>query len=147
MKTFALIFGLSIFLGLSSFGQDFKKLTESEVDKSKLKIAQDFAKNYLTKLNKEEVYEFKDEAVDIVKNSLTADNQKSVSQQTKSLFGDFKSLEYAETWIQSSNKSILIVRFKGDFEKSNRKLEIRVTLNGSDKIAGFWIRPWSDIMN
>lgn len=92
-------------------------------------------------------YQFKDEAVDIFKNSLTAENQKAGYKQLKDNFGDFKSLEYAETWIQKNNANFKICRFKGNFDKSNRKLEIRVILNGQDKIAGFWIRPWSDMLN
>ena len=146
MKTITLILGVCIFLSLNSFGQGFKKLTESDVNKSKLKIAQDFASNYMSKLNKGETYQFKDEAIEALKNQLTAENQKTVSQQIKAQFGEFKSLEYAETWVQGNNKSMLIIRFKSDFEKSNKKLEIRVVLNESDKIAGFWIKPWSDML-
>jgi len=146
MKTTTLILGVCIFLSLNSFGQDFKKLAESEVDKSKLKIAQDFAMNYMAKLNKGETYQFQDEAIDALKNLLTAEHQKALSQQIKAQFGDFKSLDYVETWIQSTFKSYPIIRFKGDFEKSNKKLEIRVVLNEADKIAGFWIKPWSDML-
>jgi hypothetical protein len=146
MKTISLILGVCIFFSLNSFSQDFKKLAESEVDKSKLKIAQDFATNYMAKLNKGETYQFHDEVIDILKYSLSAESQKMVSQQIKSQFGEFKSLDYAESWVQSNNKSIVVMRFKGDFEKSNKKLEIRVVLNESNKIAGFFIKPWSDML-
>lgn len=147
MKTITLILGVCIFLSLTSFSQDLKKLAESDVDKSKVKIAQDFATNYMAKLNKGETYQFKDEAIDILKNSLTAEKQKAISQQIKGQFGDFKSLDYAETWIQNNNKSIVIIRFKGVFEKSNKKLQIQVVFDASNKIAGFFIKPWSDMLN
>jgi len=146
MKSITLIFGVCILCYLNSCSQDFKKLDDSEVDKNKVKIAQDFASNYLTKLKNGEVYKFQDEAIDAIKNQLTEENQKIVYQELKDKFGDFQSLEYAETWAQSSSK-LQIIRFKGTFDKSNKKLEIRVVLNESDKIAGFWIRPWSDMLN
>jgi hypothetical protein len=148
MKSITLIFGSCILFCLNSFGQDFKKWNNSEVvDKTKINIAQDFASNFLNKLKKGETYIFKDNAIDILKNQLTEENQKLVYQQFKTQFGDFESLEYAETWVQGSSKSIQIIRFKSVFEKSNRKLEIRVVLNDSGKVAGFWIKPWSDMLN
>jgi len=122
-------------------------LGDSEVDKSKVKIAQDFATNFMTKLKSGASYKFQDEAIDALKNQFTEENQKIVYQQVKSQFGDFQLLKYAETWIQSNNKSIQIIRLKGDFEKSNKKLEIRVVLNESGKIMGFFIIPWSDMLN
>ncbi len=79
-------------------------------------------------------------------NQLTEQNQKAIYQQLKDKFGDFQSLDYAESWIQNSNSNMHIVRLKSDFERSNKKLEIRVVINESDKIAGFWIIPWSDML-
>jgi len=147
MKSISLIVGICILFCLNSFSQDLRKLGDSEVDKSKVKIAQDFATNYLTKSKNGEAYKFKDEAIDAVKNQFTEESQKNVYQQVKNQVGDFKSLKYAETWVQGSNKSFQIIRFMGDFEKSNKNLEIRVVLNESGKIVGFFIKPWSDMLN
>jgi hypothetical protein len=146
MKFITLIFGACIIFSLNSCSQDFKKLNAPDVNKSKVKIAQDFASAYMTKQKNGETYKFQDEAIDVFKNQLTAENQKAGYLQLKGQFGDFQSLEYAETWVQGNNRSIQIIRFKSDFDKSNKKLEIRVVLNESDKIAGFWIRPWSDML-
>jgi len=146
MKSITLIVGICILFCLNSFSQDLRKLGDSEVDKSKVKIAQDFATNFMTKLKNGTAYKFQDEAIDALKNQFTEENQKIVYQQLKNQVGDFKSLKYAETWVQSSNKSLQIIRFKGDFEKSNKNLEIQVVLNESDKIIGFFIKPWSDML-
>jgi hypothetical protein len=146
MKSLTFILGISLFFCLNSYSQNFKKLTDSEVDRQKLKIAQDFATKYLTRQKEGRSYEFKDEAIDILKSQLTEQNQKTIYQQLKDKFGDFKSLEYTETWVQGNNNSIQIFRFKSDFTKSNKKLEVRVVLNESVKIAGFWINPWSDML-
>ena len=113
--------------------------------RTRREIANDFASNYLNTLKNGKTYIFRDEAIDAIKNQLTEENQKIMYQQLKSQFGDFQSLEYAETWVQNNNKSIQIIRLKGNFEKSNKNLEIRVVLNDSNQIAGFWIKPWSDM--
>lgn len=146
MKSILLILGASIILSLNSSSQEFKKLKDSEIDKNKIKIAQDFASNFLTKLKSEKEYQFQDEAIDPIKKQFTGETQKLVYQQLKAQFGDFQSLEYSETWIKGNSKSISVFRFKGEFEKSTKKLEIRVVLNESDKIAGFFIKPWSDML-
>jgi hypothetical protein len=146
MKSISLILGACLIFSLNSCSQDFKKIKDAETDKNKVLIAQNFASEFFTKLKNGEEYHFKDEAIDAIKTQFTAETQKSVYQQIKTQFGDFQSLEYAETWIQSNSKSLNIFRFKADFENSTKKLEIRVVLNESDKIAGFWIKPWSDML-
>ena len=132
-------------ISMNSCSQDYRKLSESEVDSKKARIANDFATNFLKKLNSGAHYEFTDEATETFKQKFDQQSQTAVSQQLNNNFGEYKSLEYSETWIKISNPEMNIFRFKGDFAKGNRKLEIRVVLNKDDKISGFWIKPWSDI--
>ena len=146
MKSITFILGISLVFCLNSCSQDFNKISDSEVNKENLQIAQNFATNYLTKLKNGEYYQFEDEAIDALKNQLTEENQKAVYQQLKNKFGDFKGLEYSETWVQGKSSSIQIFRFKSDFANSKKKLEVRVVLDDSKKIAGFWIKPWSDML-
>jgi len=122
------------------------KLEPSDVDGKKVEIAKKFAGDYLTQAKNNSYYQFKDEAIEVLKNQLTEEKQKLAYKQIKDLFGDYKSLEYVETWIQKGNAVYKIYWFKGDFETSTNKLEIRVILNGSDQVAGFWIKPWSDML-
>lgn len=146
MKTIKLIIGVCILFSSGACSQEFTKLKGSEADQNKIKIAKDFASGFFNTVKNGETYLFQDEAVDVIKNQLTAENQKAVYQQLKNEFGDFQSLEYAETWIQGGNKTFQVIRLKGDFDKSNKKLEIRVVVNEQDKIAGFFVRPWSDML-
>ncbi len=146
MKTINLIIGVCILFSAVACSQEFNKLKDSEADQNKIKIARDFASGFFNTVKNGETYLFQDEAVDVIINQLTPENQKVVYQQLKNEFGDFQSLEYAETWIQGGNKTVQVVRLKGDFDKSNRKLEIRVVVNERDKIAGFFIKPWSDML-
>ncbi len=146
MKTLTLLFGITFLFCMNSCSQDFKKLPESEVDKGNLEIAQNFAVNYLTKVKEGSYYTFQDEAIDAIKNQLTEQAQKTVYDQLKNQFGDFQDLEYAETWVQGSDNSVQVFRFKSNFDESSKKLEVRVVINEAGKIAGFWIKPWSDML-
>jgi len=145
MRLITLLLGICLMLGLNSCQQDFRKLDDSEIDDKKVQIAKKFAIEFYTKLKNGSYYQFKDEATDRMVNFLSEEKQKSGYQSIKSQFGDFQSLEYAETWTQRSNPKVQIIRFKSTFDKSNRKLEIRVVLNEADIINGFWIKPWSDM--
>jgi hypothetical protein len=146
MKSITLLISLIFLFCINSYSQAYKKLADSEVDSKKNEIAKKFAFNYMTAQKNNTFYKFNDEAIDILKDQLTEERQKAGYTQLKDNFGDFKSLEYSETWIQKDNSSYKIFRFKGDFEKSTNKLEIRVILNESDKVAGFWIKPWADML-
>ncbi len=97
MRSIIYILGISIMFCFNSCSQNLKKISESEVSKSDLQIAQDFATNYLTKLRNGEYYHFENEAIDEFKNQLNEENQKAIYQNLKNEFGDFQSLAYSET--------------------------------------------------
>lgn len=144
MKFITLFISVFFIFCTNSFSQAYIKLAASDVDSAKIKIAEKFAFDYMTAQKNDAFYQFKDEAIGILKSQLTQERQKAGYKQLRDNFGDFKSLDYAETWIQKDNSDYKIIRFKSDFEKSPNKLEIRVILNAENKVAGFWIKPWSD---
>jgi hypothetical protein len=147
MKCITLFLSLIFIFSINSFSQAYIKLDASASDSTKIKIAEKFASDYMTAQKNDTFYQFKDEAIGILKNQLTEERQRAGYKQLRDNFGDFKSLDYAETWIQKDNADYKIIRFKSDFEKSVNKLEIRVILNEFNKVAGFWIKPWSDMLN
>jgi 16S rRNA C967 or C1407 C5-methylase (RsmB/RsmF family) len=146
MKSITLFLGLTLFLSVTSCGQDLSKLDDTKKDTKKVKIAEDFANAFFTKLKEGSFYQFKDEAIDMMKNSFTEQTQKTVYSQLKAQFGEFESQSYAETWVQKSNGSDHIIRLKGKFSKSVKMLELRIVVNEENKLAGFWIKPWSDML-
>ena len=146
MKTTTLVLGICLLFCISSCSQDFKKLNNSEVDKSKVKLAQDFASDFFNKLKVGETYQFKNEATELIKNQFSEKVQRATYEQLKNGFGEFISVEYTEAWIQNSDKTNLIVRLKAKFEKSKKKLELRVVINKSNNVSGFWVKPWSDML-
>ena len=133
---------MTIFIGL--YGQDFEKV--SQPDQEKLTAAKKFANDYLLILKAGNYYKFQDdEATDILKNMLTEPMQKLGYSQIKAMYGDYQSLEFTEGWKQKSS-GFLVYRMKGKFERSEDKLEIRVTTDSQGKIAGFFVKPWTDAL-
>ena len=105
-----------------------------------MKLAQDFASDYLTKLKNGEYYEFNNEATPTIKNLLTEKKQKSAYEQIRDKFGDFQHLEYSESWMETKN-SLQIFRFNSDFNNSNKKLEVRVVLDNRPKRNNDFLIP------
>lgn len=146
MKTSVLTLAILFLFALSSCSQDLRKLKDSETDSKRVELAKQFANSFFTELKNGSFYKYDDNAIPELMNQMTEANQKALYGQLKDQFGDFVSAEYAETWIQGENKTVQIFRLKSEFSKCNDKLEIRVVLNEANKIAGFWIKPWSDML-
>jgi hypothetical protein len=141
MKT--ILFGIFMLLSFGVYSQDFKKLDEKDIDLKQMEFSKKFANDYFSKQIQGSYYQFdNDEATAEMIKLLTAEKQKEVYNQLKSGFGEFKSLEYSQTWFDNSSK-LVVYRFKSIFGDIN-KLEIRVVLNYQGKIAGFFVKPWTE---
>ena len=141
MKTFLL--SLCVLLSASVYSQEFKKLDNANINQQQREFAKKFATDYFAKQVTGNYYSFQNnEATDEMVKFLTAEKQKEVYAQIKSGFGDFKSLEYAQTWFDN-NTHLTVYRFKGTFGDNNL-LEIRVVMNYQGKIAGFFVKPWTE---
>lgn len=135
-----------LLFAMTACAQDFQKLPDDDVSKEKIKRGKEFSDRFYATLNSGKTYEFHDDGTPEMKKSLTPEVQRNVYQQVKEKNGDYQSVEYSEAWIQKNNPQYTILRYKGTFSKSNTKLEIRVVLDKDNKVAGFWVKPWSDIL-
>ncbi len=141
MKTFLL--SLCVLLSVSVYSQEFKKLDNANINQQQKKFAKKFAMDYFAKQIAGSYYLFQhNEATDEMIKGLTMDKQKEAYAQIKLGFGDFKSLEYAQTWFDN-HTHLTVYRFKGTFGDNNL-LEIRVVFNYQGKIAGFFVKPWTE---
>jgi len=127
--------------------EKFEQLPKNKTDKAKIELASKITNSYFENLKNGNHYDFKNEAIKEFKDKMTPDIQKQTYEQIKQKFGDFKSITYSGTWIKKDNKEFQIIRFKGDFERSEEPLEIRVIINDSNKISGLWIKLWKDNLN
>jgi len=130
---------LLLFLANCSFS--YKKLPEIEVNPRQKILAGEIALRLLSAWKMGDYQELGPEATIPMQRGLTPEKQQQAYESIAARFGDFESLEYAETWISKKASPLMIYRFRGDFE-SGATLEIRVVMDSRDRLSGFWIKPW-----
>lgn len=156
MKGAKLLFSIVIVIGFliplganDSYSQthpEYAKVDESKVAKEKVALAKQYAEAYYNAMFKGGTCTFiAENSIEMMAKMLTPENLEKGKSQVESLFGEYQSMAYAETWSMTGPADLTIVRFKADFSESRKKLEIRVVLNADNKVAGFWLRPWSDV--
>ena len=78
-------------------------------------------------------------------NAFTESVQKNAYEQIKSLFGEYEDLNFHSVLSITSDDAYDIYRFKGVFA-FDLDVEVRVVLNGDDKLAGFFVKPWKETL-
>ena len=126
--------------------QAFEHIPDEKADKEKINRAQTIADEYFKVLNEGGTYDFTGKATDLFIESFTPDAQKKSHDQLTSQFGNYESMEYAETWVHTNGEELTIIRFKAIFSEAKKEQEVRVILDGKDLLAGFWIKPWNDTL-
>lgn len=143
----ALLMTLLVFSFSCSQAQDGKKLSSDEVSQEEIKIGKTFITDFYDALDNGSSYDFKkNNSTDLMVKSFSPEVQKNAYEKIKSQLGDYENVEYEEAWVVSSNPDLKVLRYKGDFTGHNSKVEVRVVLDDDDKIAGFYVIPWSDMM-
>lgn len=146
-KPFTLFVMFLVSICVTGCSQDFEKISRAQVGEDKIEMGKKFNDRFYNKLKQGDAYEFSSEATEEVKRQISPEMQKSLYKQVKDQFGDYVDSEFAEAWIQKSKPQYKILRYKGKFSKSETKLELRVIYNDANKVAGFFIKPWSDMLN
>jgi len=146
-KPLTLFVALLTSICITGCSQDFEKISRDEAGDDKIAMGKKFNDSFYNTLKQGAAYTFGDEATEEVKRQISPEMQKSLYKQVKDQFGDYVNSEFAEAWIQKSNPQYKILRYKGKFSKSDIKLELRVVYDDANKVAGFFIKPWSDMLN
>jgi hypothetical protein len=81
-----------------------------------------------------------------MKSALPPATQRQAYAQMKILFGDYSSMTFAEAQRSKSGPALTVYRFRGSFSQATDRPEIRVVIDASGKVAGFWVKPWLRIM-
>lgn len=134
---------LFLFMTVSCFGQDLKRVDDKDIDQQQVKLAISFARQYYAMYNEDSVLQIGAEATAEMQAGFTADVQRKSNAALREPFGKFENLDFSEAWKKSD---YTILRFKAQFANTEKKLEIRVVLDANNKIAGFFIKPWSDMV-
>jgi hypothetical protein len=120
-----------------------ERLPEADVDASQKAIAQRIATKIYESCKSGQHEALGEEAIPEMREALSPEKQKATCQSVGTMFGDYVSIDYAETW-KSKVTSFRVYRFKGHFSKSSATPEIRVVLDSSGKLSGFWLKPWTE---
>ncbi|MCK4716121.1 MAG: DUF3887 domain-containing protein [Candidatus Marinimicrobia bacterium] len=132
---------LLILVLLAGCDSQYSKLDEADVNQEQKLLAENIAVKLMTGMKTGDYHQLGDEATRMMQRGLTPEVQEEAYESIKGQFGDFISLKYAETWKPTDGSYLLIYRFIGDFE-SGKPIEIRVVMDGNNKLSGFWIKPW-----
>ncbi len=132
-----------IALAVGGCSSPFRRLSESEVDAQMKLVAERVATRILESERDGRFEPLGDEATATVRSGLTPEVQKASYESIKGMYGDFLSMDYAETWVPTDGTLLAIYRFRGRFSKSDARPEIRVVMDGEGKLAGLWLKPWN----
>ena len=141
MRTTTLAAGV-FSLSLAACSLTPERVQESEVNQDQKVAAQALATRLYEACNSERFEALGDEAIPAMRDALSVEKQRTTCTQIKGQFGEWNSMRYVETWRQDG---LAIYRFKGRFAKGDEP-EIRVVTDRSSKLAGFWLKPWSDAL-
>ncbi len=116
----------------------------AEANPEELEIAKELTHRILTEQSKGSYYPLtQDEATAAMIEGLSESVQKDSYKQIQGLFGDYKEVEYKEVLENTEGDKYKIYRFKGHFE-TDANIEVRTIMDAQGKMAGFYIKPWSD---
>jgi hypothetical protein len=129
---------------LSGCQAKFEKMLDANVDQAEKSRAQDFAQKVYQACRTNHFEPLGDEATAEMRTDLSPAKQKQTCGYIQLTFGDYQSMDFVETW--TGGRSAHIYRFKGHFSKATGVQEIRVVLDKTGKVSGFWLKPWLDTL-
>lgn len=124
---------------------EYAKVPVSEVDANQKKKAYDLGKRVLMICNTSKFIPFKEsEATPSVIQNTTLENHSKVCLKFRARYGSFIDIKLKEVY-KSSTGNETIFRYKAIYEHSNANKELRVTLNGENKISSLKTMEWVDL--
>ena len=143
IRFFSLYLLLGIIVGCQS-QQKFERVDAEKIDQTKLEIATTLTENLLSEQKKGGFYELTPEnATPAMIYGLSEALQKKSYKQIKKMFGHYKSIAFDHMMQSTTGTYREVYRFKGDFENSEQALEVRAVFDADQKLAGFFVRPWT----
>jgi hypothetical protein len=141
VKTKSLLAAAPLLLAVAACNQ-LERVADGDVDTGQRAAAQRIATKIYEACRDNKIEPLSEaEAIREMRESMTVDKQRQSCEAIKKQFGDYQSMDYAETW-HARGTSLNVYRFKGHFSKGGDEPEIRVVMEG-DKLSGFWLKPWA----
>jgi hypothetical protein len=137
------LFALPLLLLAAACGGGLERVPEAEVDVTQKATAERIARRLYEACRTGTYEALGDEAIPAMRDALTPDKQRQTCGSITGMFGDYVSMDYAETW-KPKFGGLAVFRFKGHFSKSPATPEIRVVIDRANKLSGFWLKPWTE---
>ncbi|MCA1960432.1 MAG: DUF3887 domain-containing protein [Desulfomonile sp.] len=122
----------------------FLPIPPRQVDQAAKAKAQQAAERLLTGWREGKFAPLPDEFTVEMAANFPPEDQQAAHNNLKALFGELRSLEFAEAVSSPTLAGHVIYRFRGKFSATDADPEVRVLMNNEGKIAGFWVRHWMD---
>lgn len=124
----------------------FNAIPADKVNPDQKALARETAQTLLINWNNGQYKPVSDDYTAKMKAALTPKLQEKSGQALKNKFGDFKSMIFAQAATSPQVPGFTVYRFKGAFTKTAEPVEIRVVVEDTGKIGGFWVKPWNDVV-
>ena len=152
MKNKILILSLFLLIGCKSkpvyvnpVVVEYVKVPISEVDADQRKKAYDLGKRILMICNTSKFIPFKEsEATQSVIQNTTLEKHSKVCLKFRARYGSFIDIKLIEVYKSSINNDN-IFRYKAIYEHSNANKELRLILNGENKVSSLKTMEWVDL--
>ena len=131
------------FLFFLACNPDFHKVDEQLVDNERKEKAREYALELIKSFEAGKFDKIDRYGTEYMKEMMTPARQDSIYELINAEYGKFVSMEYVSAWAEEK-KSLTAFRFRGEFEKTDNRPEIRIMLSSEDSLDGFWIRPWKE---
>lgn len=138
-----LVILLAIIVGTAWAQSSFKPVPANQINEEQREKAAQIAHAEFTKWRSGTFDPLTDAFTAQMRQAMTPAVQRSAYEQTKAIFGDFKSLSFAEAVASPDMPGTIVYRFRGKFDKSSDDPEIRVVMDSEGKVSGLWLKPWS----
>lgn len=139
-------FALMVFVLLcSSCGTNLIKIPVEKINKQEQGFAAEMATKIIERCSS---YDYSplppNQATAEMIDGFSAKIQQETCELLKGKYGKFRSLEFVEAMQPKDTNDYRIYRFKGNFKKAIKLPEVRITIDKSGKLAGFWTTKWKD---
>lgn len=124
---------------------DFEKVDSSAIDSIRLHFVTKLADQILMAQKQGRFYQLgESEATNEMITGLSERAQKQAYLQVEGLYGAYRKVEFDHLMKSKSEPLYEVYRFKGHFNMKEAEVEVRAVLNAEGKLAGFFIKPWSE---
>ena len=124
----------------------FKPIPASALDQTQLQTAERVGFRTLSGWRDGTFEPLSDDFTQQMKDALPSRTQREAYGQIKAGFGDFQSMEFAEAVASEELPNMVVYRFRGTFSETKSRPEVRVVLDGHNKVSGFWCKLWMDTL-